>query len=146
MTAVQGLAMAVTLLVAAGCADLTMKRPVDAINAPIANPSFARDIQPILTETCASSNICHSGPSPQPALGGMSLEAGSSYTSLVGAPSSLVPSLRRVAPAKPDSSLVLLVLSAPRGSVRRMPLTTYPLPDAVVQTIRNWIQNGAPNN
>jgi hypothetical protein len=27
-----------------------------------------------------------------------------------------------------------------------MPLTEYPLPDPVRQTIKNWINNGAPNN
>lgn len=130
----------------AACTDLAITRPVDAIRAPIANPSFAKDIQPILTATCASSSACHAGQTPQR---GMSLEAGRSWANVVNVPSSSLPPLLRVEPGQPDSSALLLRLdssSAARRGLPRMPLTTYPLPDPVIQTIRNWIAGGAPDN
>jgi hypothetical protein len=139
-------AVLLAALAGAACTDLTITRPVDAITAPIANPSLARDIQPILTATCAASNACHAGPTPQR---GMSLEAGRSWANLVNVPSASLPPLLRVEPGQPDSSALLIRLdtnSTARRGLPRMPLTTYPLPDPVIQTIRNWIANGAPNN
>ncbi|MBI4541466.1 MAG: hypothetical protein HY705_00360 [Gemmatimonadetes bacterium] len=137
---------AAALTAATACADLSIERPVDAIRTPIDDPSFGGDIQPILTETCASSGACHAGATPQQDL---SLEAGMSYASLVGVASRMVPALLRVRPFEPDSSYFLLIMSedpAERRGNRRMPLTRYPMPSPVVQTIRNWIQGGAPNN
>lgn len=146
-----GSVAAATLVAATGggagaCTDLTITRPVDAISTPIANPSFSGDIQPILTVTCASSYACHAGPTPQR---GLSLEPGLSYANLVNVPSASLPPLLRVEPGKPDSSALILRLdssSVARRGLARMPFTTDPLPDPVVQTIRNWIANGAPNN
>ena len=143
--AAAALAAAVAAL-AAACSDLSITRPVDAISTPIANPSLSRDIQPILTATCASSYACHAGPTPQV---GLSLEPGRSYAHLVNVPAALLAPLLRVAPGNPDSSALMIMLgsdSAARRGLPRMPRTSYPLPDPVIQTIRNWITNGAPDN
>jgi hypothetical protein len=139
-------ALAGAALATTGCADLTVRHPAEALSAPIADPSFSRDIQPILTETCASSDACHAGPTPQM---GLSLEPGLSYARLVGVPSVTMAPLLRVEPGQPDSSALALRLdtsAAVREGLPRMPRTEYPLPAAVIQTIRNWIANGAPNN
>lgn len=143
----RGLAAAVALaLGAAGCSDLTITRPVDAIPVAIAHPSFSRDIQPILTETCASSTACHSGATPQ---AGLNLSPSLAFTALVDVPATFAPDLRRVRPSRPDSSFVLMMLgenAARRRGARRMPLTSLPLPAPVIETIRNWIADGAPRN
>ena len=154
---VAGAALALALvgtLASGGCADLTITRPVDAIRVAIAHPSFSRDIQPILTETCASSIACHAGSSPQaglwltpdvvgPGQGTMA------YVGLVNATAAFAPDLKRVRPFQPDSSFLLLMLgenATLRRGVRRMPLTSLPVPAPVIETIRNWIVDGAPNN
>lgn len=137
--------LAVLALVAA-CSDLTMQPAANRITTPIASPSFTNDIEPILVETCASANACHSGASSQK---GLRLDAGFAYANLVNVASTFDPNLMRVMPAFPDSSFFYLVMSedlVTRRGYYRMPVTEYPMPAAVQQTIRNWILNGAPNN
>jgi len=137
------------LLAAAACADLSFTTAVNRIEQPLANPSFRDDIAPLLAATCASSGACHAGPTPQQ---GLNLEPGSAWAALVNVapqfPTGAAPYLVR--PGFPDSSFFYRVLS-PDVNVRlgfpsRMPLTSTPLPAPVVQTIANWIANGAPNN
>ena len=134
------------VLAAAACEDVTVHPAVRSISAPIATPSFSRDIAPILEETCASSGACHGGSSPQL---GMSLSLGRAYASLVNVPSSTVPGMMRVRPGLPDSSFMFRVLSTDqtyRLGFYRMPLTEVPMPQPVVETIRNWILQGANDN
>ncbi len=134
------------LLLLAACEDVTVEPAVDRITTPIAQPSFRSDIAPILDVTCASSGACHGGAAP---ARGLDLSAGAAYGDLVDVPSQYAPQLMRVRPGLPDSSFALLVLSddpAVRLGYYRMPLTRYPMPAPVVQTIRNWIANGAPDN
>jgi hypothetical protein len=58
--------------------------------------------------------------------------------------------MMRVEPGKPDESFFYRVLSTDQsyrlGYPYRMPLTEYPLPSPVVETIGNWIARGALNN
>ncbi len=136
--------LAATLL--AGCSDLRMTTAVNTIEVAIADPSWQYDIAPILSETCASSGACHLGPN---AANGLNLEVGQSYQSVVNVPSVAFPQFMRVRPGLPDSSFLYLATSpivAERQGYYRMPLSEYPLPDPVRQTIRNWILDGAPNN
>lgn len=133
-------------LCASACPDLRINRPQVSGNHPIAAPSFTTDIQPILTQSCATSSACHSGATPQL---GLDLDAGQSYGGLVNVVAVLDPSLQRVNPTKPDSSFFILMMegdAAKRSGGRRMPLSGTPLPVAVIQTMKNWITNGAPNN
>lgn len=141
-----GLPVLAGLAFVAACSDLTVQPAVDRITTPIANPSFRADIAPILAETCASANACHSGPNAQK---GQRLDPGFAYASLVNVASAFDSSLMRVKPAAPDSSFFYLVMSedpATRRGYYRMPVTERAMPAAVQQTIRNWIVNGAPNN
>jgi hypothetical protein len=137
-------ALAVPLAVLA-CSDLAIEPAINRIPTAIADPSFAGDIEPVLAQTCASSNACHSGPSPQANL---RLDPGFAYGQLVGVPAASGGVLR-VMPGFPDSSLFYLVLSedpVTRRGYTRMPMTSGPLPVAIRETIRNWILNGAPEN
>lgn len=133
----------------AACSDLTVTRASDHITTAIANPSFGRDIAPVLRQTCASASACHGLPAGQL---GLVLEGPDSalYAHLVNVPSAYDTAYVRVKPGQPDSSWMYMVLSD-SPSVRqnfpyRMPLTELPLAPAVRQTIRNWIANGAPLN
>ena len=133
------------MLAAAACSDLSIEPAVDRIKVAIAAPSFRNDIEPILAETCASSGACHSGPNAQEEL---SLDPGLGYGELVNVPSSFG-GILRVMPGFADSSLFYLVMSEDlltRRGYTRMPVTGSPLPAPVRETIRNWIENGAPDN
>lgn len=140
-------AVVVAALAAAACTDLTITRAADHISSAIANPSFGRDIAPVLRQTCGSASACHGGPQGQY---GLVLEGSDSaiYARIVNVKAAEDTSLMRIKPFVPDSSWLLLRLSdstLPPG-FPRMPLTQLPLPLAVRQTIRNWIANGATLN
>jgi hypothetical protein len=131
---------------AAGCSDLRFTTAVNTIEVAITDPSWQYDIAPILSETCATSGACHGGANP---ANGLNLEVGYSYASVVNVASVAFPQFVRVKPGQADSSFLYLATSpvvAERQNYYRMPLTEYPLPDPVRQTIRNWINNGALNN
>jgi len=106
--------------------------------------SFATDVQPIFTANCALSG-CHAGAFPAQ---GMNLSAGVAYANLVGVTSVECPTFQRVAAGAPSSSYVIFKLqgSGPCFGGSRMPLFADPLPDAQIQTISNWIAQGALNN
>ncbi len=131
------------------CTDLTITRASDHITTAIANPSFGRDIAPVLRQTCGSAAACHGLPTGQL---GLVLEGPDSaiYAHLVNVPSAYDTAYVRVKPGQPDSSWMYMVLSDSLSTRQnfpyRMPLTELPLPPAVRQTIRNWIVNGAQLN
>jgi len=111
----------------------------------IAAPSFSADIQPILDRRCSIGG-CHSLATAQ---AGLTLTASASYESLVGVPSSLRPQFARVAPFDaPNSWLIRMIGSDPaaRFGHQRMPLASMPLTPNQVQTIVNWIEQGALRN
>ncbi len=141
--------MAAALLAAlAACTDITVRRADDRITTAIADPSWSRDLAPVLRQTCGSAAACHGLPTGQRNL---VLEGSDSalYAHIVNVRSQVDTALMRVRPSQPDSSWLLLVLSdtaAVRNGYYRMPLTELPLPEAVRITIRNWIANGALPN
>ena len=108
-------------------------------NTPI---SFAADVQPIFSRSCAKSG-CHAGAVLQQ---GLSLESGKSYALLVRVASTEDPALKRVEPGRSDLSYLVKKLEG-SGLGARMPADGPPfLPDAEVQLIKDWIDQGAPNN
>lgn len=139
-------ALAVALAAVWSCSDLSLEPAALRITTPIANPSFRNDIAPVLAASCASTGACHAGPEPRQAL---NLEPHVAWSELVNVPSQFAPSMMLVRPGRPDSSFMFRMLStdaAYRFNRPRMPLTRYPLPAPVVETIRNWIANGAADN
>jgi hypothetical protein len=107
---------------------------------PVANPSFAQDIQPIFTNGCAVSN-CHNAT----AQAGMNLSSGMAYGNIVNVASTSEPGFMRVLPSDAENSYIVVKLEGRQNVGARMPLTGSITSDQI-QTIKNWINNGAPNN
>jgi len=105
------------------------------------DPSFAGDIQPIFSASCATSSSCHQAPGQQ----GLILSEGQSYDLLVNVNSAEVPALKRVRPARVDSSYVAMKLDGTQAVGARMPLGGS-LAATKIQLIKNWITKGAANN
>jgi mono/diheme cytochrome c family protein len=115
--------------------------------SPAAAPtvSFSQRIQAeILTPSCT---LCHTDEGRTPA-GGLNLKSGSAHSNLVGVASTGKPGAVRVIAGNPSGSyLVQKLEGAPDIVGLRMPRNGPPfLTDAQVALIRQWIQNGAPNN
>ncbi|PYP38605.1 MAG: hypothetical protein DMD48_09105 [Gemmatimonadetes bacterium] len=108
--------------------------------------SFAASVQSVFTGNCIG---CHSGAG---APEGMSLASGVSYGLIVNVAAGEVPALKRVRPFLPDSSYLVHKIQGTQtsvgGSGGRMPLGCGGtcLPNATINTIRNWILQGALNN
>ena len=135
------------LTAAIGCAnfDSSTDPTFGLSDELVAAPSFSADIQPILDRRCSIGG-CHSLATAQ---AGLTLTASASYESLVGVPSSLRPQFARVAPFDaPNSWLIRMIGSDPaaRFGHQRMPLASMPLTPNQIQTIVNWIEQGALRN
>lgn len=107
--------------------------------------SFKEQIQPIFTVNCAG---CHS-PGGAADLAGIRLTLTNdvSYDLLVNQQSVQDPSFTFVVPGEAESSLLLLKVSSddpPIGD--RMPRFAPPLTAAEIALIRDWINQGAPDN
>lgn len=108
-------------------------------NMPI---SFSADVQPIFTRSCAKSG-CHI---PATAPFGFVLEQGQAYANLVGVTSAEDPLLKRVDPGRSDLSYIIRKLEG-NALGDRMPADGPPyLPDAEIQLIKDWIDQGALDN
>jgi len=140
----QASGLLVALLLSA-CEMVSTDTAIERIPVAVAAPSFSRDIAPVLAETCASSGACHFGPGAQQ---GLELSVDSSYANLVNQLSACCGLL--VNPGDSANSFLVRVMDtslAVRGGYPwRMPLTERPMPQPVVQTIKNWIAQGAPDN
>lgn len=135
----------VAVVVAAACADFKVPTAAIGPDTLVAEPSFARDIQPILTARCATVG-CHTAVTHQ---AGLVLQAGIAYDSLVGRPSTLAPQFVRVAPGDADASWLLRMIGpdpAARFGIERMPLGRAPLTDNQIATIVRWVTQGALRN
>lgn len=103
---------------------------------------FSADVQPIFDASCTG-NACHGGIMPAENL---DLTAGVAHGELVGIPAGQCGDRLRVAPGNPDASYLIAKL---RGvdlcSGTRMPKTGS-LPASQIQTIADWIAQGALDN
>jgi hypothetical protein len=90
---------------------------------------------------------CHSGPTSNSLPSGMNLtSAANSFTALVDVPSLQVGSLNRVTPGDADNSYLIQKLEGTATGGSRMPQGGPFLDQATVDTIRQWITDGAQNN
>lgn len=110
-----------------------------------ATVSFRGQVRPIFNENCALSG-CHVPPFP---TGSQDLLT-DPYPAIVDQPAleffqgRTVP---RIDPGRPDSSYMLhKLLGTPGIEGDRMPEGRPPLPQALIDTIRTWASEGAPNN
>jgi hypothetical protein len=136
--AVVALALALGL---AGCFSERQTGPGDAV-------TFAADIQPIFSGSCATSG-CHALPSANPANKPMVLSAGQAYDNIVNVPSGQLPSMDRIEPGNPNLSYLIRKLEGTHGQVggsgSRMPIGN-PLPTSTMNTLRQWVSEGALRN
>ena len=119
--------------------------PTTPSPTPPSGPTFSQQIQAqILTPACV---FCHTDEGRTP-TGGLNLKAGAAYASLVGVASTGKPGAVRVIAGNPSGSYLVQKLEGAADIVGlRMPRNGPPfLSDAQVALIRQWIQNGAPNN
>lgn len=102
-------------------------------------PNFDRDIQPIFDTNCVT---CHQAAG---ASGGLNLESGTAYKSIVSVKSGESP-LVYIAAGKPENSYLVRKLEGTHiqagGSGERMPLTG-PLDSKSLAVIREWVKAGA---
>lgn len=113
--------------------------------------SFA-EIEATIFGGCGGYIACHE---KAPYGGGLDLTAGAAYAALVGVPSSIAPGELRVAPGDSAASLLYRKLiddlAADDSEGGPMPKTMTAmmwsrLPDAQIEQVRCWIDEGAPND
>ena len=105
--------------------------------------TFAAQVQPIFTANCTDMG-CHAGMRPAETL---SLESGKAFAELVNVASSQCGSRTLVKPGAPASSYLMdKLLGANLCMGSQMPKVGMSLPSTQIDTIRNWICQGAPNN
>jgi mono/diheme cytochrome c family protein len=140
-----GIVAVAAAMMLAGCGSSSPTTPTPTPTPTPSGVTFSQQIQAqILTPACAS---CHTDDGRTPA-GGLNLKSGSAFLNLVGVPSTGKPGAVRVIAGNPSGSyLVQKLEGAPDIVGLRMPRNGPPfLTDAQVALIRQWIQNGAPNN
>lgn len=95
----------------------------------------------VLTPRCSG---CHNGSSANLPGAINFTNAAASYAALVGVASIEVPALQRVTARNPNDSYLIRKLEGTPGIVgNRMPLVGAPLPQTTIDSIRQWITNGA---
>ncbi|MEO6444467.1 MAG: hypothetical protein ABIZ91_07325 [Gemmatimonadaceae bacterium] len=107
-----------------------------------ADPTLARDVQPILDRRCAYGG-CHSSATRQ---AGLSLAAGASHAAIVRRPARLSPGDTLVVPGSASHSWLVTMISEQAGARRgfsRMPLAATTLTPNQIATIVRWIDHGA---
>lgn len=111
--------------------------------------SFAAQIQPIFTSSCALSG-CHGSGNLQPPEKPMNLSAGQAYSNTVNVSSAQLGSMDRIEPGQPDRSYLVHKIQGTHltvgGSGVRMPASGNFLSQSQIDLIRNWIAQGALNN
>lgn len=109
---------------------------------PIANPSFAQDIQTAIFNGSCALGGCHD----VTATSNLNLSQGSAYNNLVNVASFQDATKTRVLPSDANNSYLVLKIEGNQTVGSRMPLNRSPLSSAKIQNIKNWINNGANNN
>lgn len=131
----------------AGCTDLDLN-PLptvgsDAADQAVAQPSLRNDIQPIFTARCAVAG-CHIT-ATEANLGLVLKDAETSYANLVNVESGEYQGVFRVIPGNSVQSWLMYRVETNLVE-ERMPKGAEPLSQGTLDTIRNWIDQGAQNN
>ena len=105
--------------------------------------SLSNDVQPIFDQSCV---VCHQGSQP-PA--GLNLQSNSAHGNLVNIKST-ESTLMRVVPGHPEQSYLMNKLlgtqSQVGGSGAQIPFRSSLLSQASINSIQQWITEGAKNN
>lgn len=131
---------AMMLAVASGCAtdDFPTAPPGGGGGTAV---SFSTDIQEIFDRRGCSVASCHG--SSQSA--GLDLRMGNAHASLVNVMSSQI-AIVLVVPNKADSSFLVHKLEGTQSFGSQMPLGAAALNSVDLQNIKDWINDGAPDN
>lgn len=114
------------------------KDPASSFEEPTTPEATFSSIQNnVLSKSCATSG-CHNG-SQFP-----NLSAGAAYNNTVNVRSSR--GIDYIEPGNPNSSYLYLKIIGSNISGSRMPEGQAPLPSAISDTIKVWIQKGAQND
>jgi len=137
------LVLALGAALCTGCSDADLN-PLPTVGSDdgdpvIAQPSLARDIQPIFSARCAIPG-CHIT-ATEANLGLVLTDAATSHARLVNVPSGEIDGVIRVVPG--DSTMSWLMVLLDTGE---MPKEGAMLSQGTRDTIRNWIDQGAQNN
>ncbi len=138
-------ALGLLTLLLVGCGTVKSPTEAPAPGGSGAAFTFSRIQREIFTPTCAKSG-CHAASTG--GQEGLILDAGRSYSLLVGHPASENSALNRVQPGSPETSYIILKLRGdPSISGQRMPQDGPPyLTAEQIDGIAGWIRAGAPNN
>lgn len=111
--------------------------------------SFAADVQPVLSGSCAFSG-CHGPTRANPGAKPMVLAEGQAYDNIVGVSAAEAPAMQRIQPGQPDASYLIHKLQGTHltvgGSGSQMPLGGAPLSKATIDRLRAWVAAGALRN
>jgi Planctomycete cytochrome C len=116
----------------------------DADSDPMIATSYARDVRPIMTRDLGGCFGCHTRTGATPigiVIGGLDL---STRTSLLAG--GVTGRAMTVVPGQPCASVLLAKLGAAPPFGARMPLDSRPLSSEDIQTIADWIAEGADDN
>jgi hypothetical protein len=106
-----------------------------------ATPAFGADIQEVFDRIGCSTSGCHG--TAQSA--GLDLRSGNAYDNLVNV-QALSERVVRVIPGDANGSYLVIKLEGRQTAGARMPLNGTALDNIDLTNIKNWINNGAPNN
>ncbi len=135
---INALALIFISVFSTSCSEDSTTQPPAASNIPMARLS---DIQAkVFNLSCATAN-CHASGSAQL---GLDLSAGQSYSNLVNVSSVKFPGNLRVAEGNSSGSILVQMLTGQRSP--QMPFNGAALSQAVIDSIKKWIDDGALNN
>ena len=105
-------------------------------------PTFTEIQDEIFTVSCAVSG-CHAGGSPSE---GMNLSAGVAHGNIVNVQSNQDAAFDRIEPGDPDASYLVQKVEGTASSGARMPFGQPALSNELIQKLRDWVTDGAPDN
>ena len=125
------------------CTDLKLD-PLPTVGSspgdvPVAQPSLRTDVQPIFTARCAIVG-CHIT-ATEANYGLVLTDATTSRNNIVNVPSGKYPPFLRVVPGNSVSSVLAAMIDD-----QEMPKAGPPLSQGTIDTIKNWIDQGAQDN
>lgn len=133
------IAAALGMLIVACEHKIPVDLPTNGGNGGSQNPTFSAIQNGIFARKCALP-ACHIGS----ATSGLDLSPGRAYNNLVNVNSSY--GVPRVTPNDPGNSVLYQKVIGNRQFGARMPQGGSSLPASEINLIRDWINDGAPNN
>ncbi|HEV8200256.1 MAG TPA: hypothetical protein VGS03_09565 [Candidatus Polarisedimenticolia bacterium] len=125
------------------CTDLELNPLPTVGSSPgdqaVAQPSLRTDVQPIFTARCAIAG-CHII-ATEANYGLVLTDAVTSHDNLVNVPSGKYPPFLRVLPGNSSASVLAAMIDD-----QEMPKAGPPLSQGTIDTIKNWIDQGAQDN